>query len=252
MTSAGGGWMASSTGAAVNAAEPIRRRSLKHEVADRLLASIRSGEFTPGEELPSEHTLMARYGVGRPAVREALQRLEAMGLISISHGERARMLEPSPERLLRQLNDGMVLTLAVAPHYLEHLKEARLVFEAGMVRLAAEKATDADLARLRAILDGSAAALAAGNHARFVEDDMAFHRAIAAINGNPLFATIAETVFAWLSTFHVREVHASGLEHLTLREHEAILRKLKERDGAGAERAMRRHLTRANKLYRRL
>ena len=52
---------------------PIQRRKLFQEVLDRLLERLRQGEFQPGDQLPSERELMQFYGVGRPAVREALQ-----------------------------------------------------------------------------------------------------------------------------------------------------------------------------------
>lgn len=55
--------------------EPIKRRKLSHEVRDRLLDMIQTGELKEGDKMPSEHDLMERYGVGRPAVREALQAL---------------------------------------------------------------------------------------------------------------------------------------------------------------------------------
>lgn len=75
--------------------EPISRRKLYQEVQDRLLARLRGGEFAPGDQLPSERDLMAFYGVGRPAVREALQTLAQAGIVEITHGERARVVVPA-------------------------------------------------------------------------------------------------------------------------------------------------------------
>ena len=65
------------------------RRKLSDAVLDRLLQAIESGEYPPGTQFPSERDLMAAFGVGRRAVREALQILGTRGLIAISHGERA-------------------------------------------------------------------------------------------------------------------------------------------------------------------
>jgi hypothetical protein len=59
--------------------EPILRRKLYQEVLDRLLARIENGEIAPGDPLPSERELMEAYGVGRPAIREALQALQRPG-----------------------------------------------------------------------------------------------------------------------------------------------------------------------------
>ena len=61
--------------------DPIARRKLYQEVQDRLLHRINSGEIRPGDQLPSERELMEFYGVGRVAVREALQELARSGIV---------------------------------------------------------------------------------------------------------------------------------------------------------------------------
>ena len=75
---------------------PIPRRKLYQEVVDRLMQRIQGGEIRPGDQLPPERELMDYYGVGRPAIREALQALERSGIVEISHGERARVVSPRP------------------------------------------------------------------------------------------------------------------------------------------------------------
>lgn len=72
---------------------PVQRRKLHQDVMDRLAASIRAESYGPGDMPPSAREIMARYGAGRPAVREALQNLEWMGQTTINHGERARILD---------------------------------------------------------------------------------------------------------------------------------------------------------------
>lgn len=86
--------------------ERIVRRKLSDQVLERLLEMITRGEIAPGETMPSERDLMERFGVGRPAVREALHSLDTMGLISISHGERARVATLSAETAIHQI-DGV-------------------------------------------------------------------------------------------------------------------------------------------------
>ncbi|MFO1050368.1 MAG: GntR family transcriptional regulator, partial [Geminicoccaceae bacterium] len=125
------------------ASEPIRRRKLSHEVLDRLLTRITRGELAAGDHLPSERDLMTLYGVGRPAVREALQALERMGFLTITHGERARIVAPTARTMIDQVALSARHLLSTSPTSLEHLKDARVFFETGMVRLAAERATEA-------------------------------------------------------------------------------------------------------------
>ena len=86
--------------------EPIPRRKLYHEVVDRLRERILSGEYGPGEQMPSERQLMELFQVGRPAIREAMLTLERMGMIAISHGERARALRPTAQSVIDQVADA--------------------------------------------------------------------------------------------------------------------------------------------------
>ena len=125
--------------------EKITRRKLSDEVLDRLRKMIIAGELRPGDTMPSERALMARFGVGRPAVREALQTLHNSGLITISHGERSRVNQIDAETVFTQSDDIIRLVLAMEPANVDHLREARRMFELGMVRLAAERRTEDDL-----------------------------------------------------------------------------------------------------------
>ena len=232
----------------MNATDPINRRKLYHEVVDRLLARIESGEFTVGERLPSERVLMDEFGVGRPAIREALQTIEQMGIIEITHRERARIVQPTPQTIIQQVADVGHHMLAGSPANLEYLKEARMFFELGMVRLAAERATPDDLVRLKRILKEQEA-VAATDSAQFPKKDMEFHQAIAATSGNPIYTAISQAVFEWLSKFHVSLVQTPGWEEVTIAEHTEIYEAIARHDVTGASNAMVAHLTRANRLY---
>jgi DNA-binding FadR family transcriptional regulator len=228
-------------------AEPILRVRLHQQVADRLIELIQGGAFPPGTQLPSEHELMRRFGVGRVAVREALQLLEGMGAIAISHGERARVLEPSAARILGKFSVGMAHVLRSAPENLEYLKAARLEFEIALVCKAAGGAREGDVAQLEHRI---AAMRTAGSGLAFLRADMQFHCAIAELSGNPLYPLLLEAMLDWLSAFHVAQVHVSGLEALTIAEHEAIVTAIARGDTGAAAEAVRAHLTRANALYR--
>lgn len=230
--------------------EQIPRRKLSQAVHDRLMERIASGEIAPGQQLPSERELMDTFGVGRPAIREALQSLERSGIITITHGERARVSVPSARTLVAQIAGGAEHLLRMQPSSLEHLKEARVFLESGLARLAAERATEAGVMELRARIEQQRRARARPRE--FLDCDMAFHRQIAAMTGNPIFPAVIEGMFGWLAAYYRSLVRAPGAESLTLAEHERIVAAIAARDPAAAEATMREHLTRANALYRSL
>jgi GntR family transcriptional regulator, sialic acid-inducible nan operon repressor len=228
--------------------EPIRHRKLADDVQARLLQMIQSDGLRPGDLLPSERELMDALSVGRPAIREAMQGLHRMGLLDIRHGGRARVSEPSLSRMIEPMGDTMRHILAHSPASLEHLKEARAIFEMETARIAARKRSQGDIERLQRILERQAAAQ---NDAKlFLECDGEFHREIAAISGNPILSAVGAAVFSWLTDFHVDLVRFPGLETLTLSEHQAILDGIAARNAAVAAKAMGDHLMRANSLYR--
>src|ERR1700755_851165 len=105
------------------ALQPVNRRSVPESVFDQIVAEVLSGEMQPGEVLPSERRLAEVLGVSRPAVREALKRLTAAGLVEVRQGDattgrdfrRHAGLDLLPRRLTR---DGE-LALSVVRSILE-------------------------------------------------------------------------------------------------------------------------------------
>lgn len=119
--------------------QPVTRRSVPEEVFQQIAADVLSGELQPGEALPSERRLAELLGVSRPAVREALKRLSAAGLIEVRHGgvttvgdfRRTAGLDVLPQLLFR---DGKI-DISVAHSILE----ARLRTGPKVAELAAER-----------------------------------------------------------------------------------------------------------------
>jgi len=226
---------------------PIQRRKLSDSVQDRLLLTIRGGDLAPGDPLPSERELMSSFAVGRPAIREALQNLQRMGLVEIRHGERARVAVPSLDRMVNQMAETMHHLLTHSTASLEQLKEARATFEMEMARIAARRRKSADVKRLRSVVATQASFI--HDQPRFLEWDGKFHKEIASISGNPIFGSLSEALFGWLTNFHVHLVRSPGEENLTVSEHKDIIAAIAEGSVEGAARAMNDHLSRANRLY---
>ncbi|MEP7362817.1 MAG: transcriptional regulator NanR [Acidobacteriota bacterium] len=228
--------------------QPIIRRKLADEVRDRLMIMIRSGELRPGDRLPSERDLMDRFAVGRPAVREALQALGSAGLIEINHGERARIAVPDTRVMFDRIGQTVLHLLQTSPTTLEHLKEARIMFEVGMVKMAAQNATRSDIEHLSVTLEKQRECQ--HDAPAFVKGDMAFHTAIATVNGNSVCTLLSEAMLDWLFNFRRDLLRMPGSELITLAEHERLLNAIAAHDTGEAERAMLDHLRRANERYR--
>lgn len=218
---------------------PIRRRKLYEDVVARLEAMIQDGALQPGDPLPSERELMLSFGVGRPAIREALFALHRMGLVIVGNGERPRVSSPTTERMVGELGGAARLMLA-KPEGIRQFQHARTLFEAALAEEAARVATEADLAALAEALEANAAAL--GDNERFVRTDVAFHLAIASIPGNPIFLALHGAIVGWLEDQRKVALRRPGTDALALQAHRDILAAIRARDPAAAGQAMRRHL----------
>ena len=179
----------------MKAIAPIRRRKLYEEVVERLEALIHEGELKPGDPLPSERELMLHFGVGRPAIREALFALNRMGLVVVANGERPRVSSPTPKTLLGELGGGARLMLS-KPEGMRHFQQARTLFESALAEEAARLASAADIVALEKALAANEAAI--GDGTRFIRSDVAFHFVVASVSGNPIYAALHEAIVEWL------------------------------------------------------
>lgn len=217
---------------------PIARRKLSDQVLDRLTALIASGDYPPGQALPSERELMAAYGVGRPAIREAMQALAHRGWITIRQGGRARVRARDARTVLNALGLGEDRMLGVSPELRAQVGQARARLALGLVRQVAAHISQADLARLSAILDRQSGCLFGS--ADFAELDRAFHAAIVAVLRNP----VLDALLAGLTIGLELESFATGAAASTAFEaNQSLLNALRARDPGAAEDAMRIYLT---------
>jgi GntR family transcriptional repressor for pyruvate dehydrogenase complex len=215
-------------------------------VAGRIEAQIHEGLYRAGDLLPSERDLMARYGVGRPAVREALLSLRKTGLVAMGQGQRARVANLSSETVVASLS-GAARQLLSAPDGVRQFQDARSFFETGLARHAAEHATQEDLEGLRRALDDNRHAL--GDLARFERTDVDFHHTIAAIARNPIFEAIHQAMVTWLTEQRHITLRAPRTHELAYRAHQQIFAAIRDHDPDRAERMMRNHLQHVSKTY---
>jgi GntR family transcriptional regulator, sialic acid-inducible nan operon repressor len=218
---------------------PIRRRKLSEEAALRLEAMIRDGTFPQGTMLPPERDLMKIFGVGRGSIREALFALNRMGLVQLRNGERPRVRTPTPETLITELS-GTAHHFLTQPEGALHFQDARALFEVGIARTAAERATTEDIERLRQALAANTAAR--GDTSRFERTDVAFHYVLATITKNPIFTAVHDALVEWLTSQRTMSLRVPGAEESAHESHRQIYEAVAARDPVAAARAMDEHL----------
>ncbi|MBW8487000.1 FadR/GntR family transcriptional regulator [Actinomadura parmotrematis] len=147
-----------------------RRASLVEQVIDQLRDEIAAGGWPVGARIPPEPALSESLGVGRNTVREAVRALTHAGLLESRQGDGTYVIATS------ELSGAVRRRLETAE--LVEILEVRRGLEAEAARLAAARRTPGDVAGIAAALAARDAAFAGGDHAAFVEADLAFHTAV--------------------------------------------------------------------------
>ncbi|RYB02656.1 FadR/GntR family transcriptional regulator [Lichenibacterium ramalinae] len=220
---------------------PRRKERLGDIIYGQILDRITAGALKPGDKLPSENEICRSSQVSRPTVREALMRLHADGLVVTRQGSGTYVQHRPSEHLTR---------LAKASDIAELLRcfEVRLGLESQAAGLAAQRRTPAEVEAIFAALDALRAAFARGSVP--ARTDFAFHLAVAAASGNPLFGEILETLNETIQEMMgvALGITRAGSQERARRvfdEHEAIAEAIRQGDAEAATLTMRYHLHRA-------
>lgn len=142
------------------ALQPVVKRSVSGDVFEQIAADVLSGELAPGVALPSERQLAEALGVSRPAVREALQRLAAAGLVAVRQGDATTVLDYRRGAGLEVLPRLLVQAGELDPGVARSILEARLHNGPKVAELAAARLGATDSATVGATLAASVEALA--------------------------------------------------------------------------------------------
>jgi len=220
---------------------PIRQHRTFEEICLRIRAHLADGGLRPGDKLPSDRELSEQLGVGRNAVREALRSLETAGLVERRKGTHggAFIREGDPARLDEVMRD----LLSLGSITVGHLAEARVNVLEPVVRLACERATDADFQALRANIVRTQEASAPGRYLERVECSREFYRLLGRATHNPVLEMLVRAVSEILMQFVYARVAAGGEPHPNLvRARTELVAAIERRDGATAVRLIREHL----------
>jgi DNA-binding FadR family transcriptional regulator len=215
---------------------------LHEQLAAALAREIVSGELLPGAVVPSEPELVRQFGVSKTVARETIQALGAVGLIRVQQGKRTVVLEQDQWDILSGLVQQAYREAGNAAGLVRDLYAVRSLLEPPAARWAAEHADAADVAALRERVGLMREAIAAGNPARFLEHDRAFHLEIAELSRNRVLRAIVRDINELLQTSWLLSALSTEETEVACQTHAEIVAAIADRDGERAERTMGEHL----------
>jgi len=188
---------------------------------------------------------MDRYGVGRGTIRDALHALEVDGLVKISHGKHTTVAEPSIATLIEKIDVATRVLLARSSASVQHLLEARIFVERHLAREAANNSSEAHVRELRRLVAEQRSLLE--DMPAFMEADERFHSFIATMSFNPALVAAHRSITDWAKPFLPTDGAFPNEASSRLGGHESIVDAISRHDPTGAEIAMARDVSSANR-----
>lgn len=219
--------------------------TLTEVTIEKIRNLIASGELSPGQRLPAEPELAAQFGLSRSSLREAIRALVQARILEVRRGDGTYVSSLEPDLLLSGLS--LVVDLMQENTLLE-VFEVRRLFEPVATALAAQRATDEDVAELRESLE-------AMRRAQDVEElislDFDFHSRVIAITGNATLCSLMNALATKSLRARIwRGISEGGVRAFTLEQHGRIVEALGARDPVLASAASTMHVSESEQWLR--
>ena len=206
--------------------ETVRKpRKLPEQIADKLREMIIQEEMKTGSKLPAEAELMARFGVSRSTVREAVKILQTEHIVDIRQGQGTFLC---------------ALRFADQEELIAQLLETRLLIEPGVAALAAQRRKEEDLAAMKVLLDKMDSAYLHGED--YTPYDFEFHSIIARCTGNDVVGRLLPTIHESIQAGYHHTSRVEGSYQRASQCHLDMYRGIMEHDSARASQAAQRHM----------
>jgi GntR family transcriptional repressor for pyruvate dehydrogenase complex len=228
--------------------KPVEKQRVAEEIAEQLRSLILNGQYPPGSKLPPERELSKRLRVNRASLREALKKLEHLGLVRIRQGDGTRVqnfMETGGIELVQHL-----LPLGGGkPELIRDLLEFRRIFGREIARLCASRGDKDGLAKLRTVADKADRTTGASE---LFDLDFDFYVALASLCGNQVMLLLINTVRDGVRNFMPLLANLAGPQDTVRKHHRELIAAIEKGDVAGAGRVADEYLRMGAELAARL
>ena len=221
---------------------PLSRGGLVGSLVEEILALIRHEQLRPGQRLPTAKALAERFDVAVPIVREAIQRLEAIGVVRVRHGAGIFVKAEHPRMMFSRPGPA-----GIGAQVILDLIDTRLLLEPYLAEHAAQAASTDGLTEVRKLLSRAGHQLSSTDH-DLQRANMAFHLGIARCSGNVVLTEVMETLFDLYDSEQTAMLAIGDTRLEDHEEHVAIFEAIEVGDAENARVLMRQHLEHARGL----
>ncbi len=209
----------------------ISHDPLTDRVTRRIQEMILQGEVLPGDLLPTQHELAARYGVGLSTIREAIKGLTLIGLVEPRAGRGTLVLPDA----LKILNNTTLMKANLVSLEADQVLEARLFIEGALARLAASRASEQDIQEIEAAIEEMRQSL--DDNLAFVRADLHFHLAVARASQNEVLMQTYYLIQSLMEEVVRLADELPGGKERALKNHTQILEGIKRHEPEFAQSA---------------
>jgi len=214
----------------------MKRSSLAQEVGEAILAEIRAGHWTPGDRIPPERVLMEKYGVGRNALREAVQSLVRIGVLDVGPGRGTTVLTVDGRSVL----DSDAIRMLLSDHAIDELYELRILLEVDGAKKAAVERDPTGIRRIHEAAGEYRAEMLAGRPTS--KADIEFHNQVVKASGNAIFGHVLDLLNDRLLSVREFTDLVPGAVELAAVQHEQIALAIERGDPSLAGKLMKAHI----------